>query len=357
MLNDDRGSTRAGTAVAKRVAAVGASRMAKTAAAALGGQFWFWLVVGLLLFIPLLLALVSAFLSVFTASSTNNSGSQEAIGEIQGVKYADIINEAAARYGVDPALIAAVAKAESNFNPKAGSQAGARGVMQVMPFNAKGANLWDPRENIFRGTEILSSHIKKYDGDLEKALAAYNAGPGAVSKYNGIPPYKETQAYVPKVMKYYKQYQPLVKNGKLELASGSLKGLSPAENYPYKNASTSGVDRWKFYNRQCTSFVAWRLNDAGIEFHNFMKGGRFGNAENWAKNARKIGFKVNKTPKPGAVAQWDAGAFGHSYWGHVAYVTQVDGAKVTIEEYNYKRFRFSRRVILAHHVSNYIHFE
>nr|WP_245891291.1 CHAP domain-containing protein [Desmospora activa] len=141
-----------------------------------------------------------------------------------------------------------------------------------------------------------------------------------------------------------------------QLVIGDRVAGGSGDQYPYKEANTSGVDPWGFYIRQCTSFVAWRLNDAGIEFHNTMRGGRFSNAENWDDNARELGVKVNNKPAVGAVAQWDAGAFGHSNLGHVAYVVEVDGDRITIEEYNYEPYSFSKRSIPASQVSNFIHF-
>ena len=138
--------------------------------------------------------------------------------------------------------------------------------------------------------------------------------------------------------------------------SGMVKG-SPHTAYPYRNASTSGVDAWAFYNRQCTSFVAWRLNDSGIKFHNHMKGGRFGNATNWDTNARRIGgIKVNKKPAPGAVAQWKSGNHASGF-GHVAYVTEVKGKDIVVEEYNRVPFVFTRRTVPADQPSNYLHFK
>lgn len=283
------------------------------------------------------------------------------VGTISSVEYADYINEAAQKYDVSPSLIAAVIQQESKFYPMAfNPRTEAAGLMQLIPGTAQEMgvkSVFNPKQNIMGGTKYLSLMLKKYKGDVQLALAAYNAGPGNVDKAGGIPDFAETKAYVPSVLKYKKKYDKLVKNGEIDFASGSLKGMSHHSKYPYKNASTSGVDAWKFYNRQCTSFVAWRLNDAGIKFSNYMKGGHFGNAENWARNAKKLGYKVNKTPKPGAVAQWDAFAFGHSGWGHVAYVTEIKGGKVTIEEYNYKKYNFSRREIPASQVSNYIHFK
>lgn len=125
---------------------------------------------------------------------------------IQG-KFATIIQEAARKYNVDPHLIQAVIRAESNFNPNATSSAGAMGLMQLMPATAASLGVtdpYDPKENIFGGTKFLSRLLQKYKHDVSLALAAYNAGPGAVDRYGGIPPYTQTQVYVHKVMQYYK---------------------------------------------------------------------------------------------------------------------------------------------------------
>ncbi len=124
-------------------------------------------------------------------------------------KYNDIISDASQTFGVDQSIIKAVIKAESNGNSKATSVASAKGLMQLIDSTAKDMgvkNVWDPKENIFGGTKYLSKLLKKFDGNLEKALAGYNAGPDAVEKYDGIPPYKETQKYVSKVINYIKQF-------------------------------------------------------------------------------------------------------------------------------------------------------
>jgi len=126
------------------------------------------------------------------------------------VPYADLIDRAARKYGIDPALIAAVAHAESGFNPRAGSNAGAKGVMQLMDATARGLGVsdsFDPAQNIDGGAKFLAGLLKQYNGNTSLALAAYNAGPGAVQKYGGIPPYEETQRYVPKVLGLLAQYQ------------------------------------------------------------------------------------------------------------------------------------------------------
>ena len=125
------------------------------------------------------------------------------------VPFAAEINAAAAKYGVDPALLAGVIKAESNFDPNAGSPAGAQGLTQLMPETAAGIGVdpSNPTEAIEGGARILSEHLKTFHGDVELALAAYNAGPGAVQQYGGIPPYAETQAYVPRVLGFASEFR------------------------------------------------------------------------------------------------------------------------------------------------------
>lgn len=117
-----------------------------------------------------------------------------------------LIKEAAARYQVDPRLVAAVAQTESGGNQEAVSPAGAVGVMQLMPETAAGlgVNPYDKRQNIEGGAKYLRQMMDTFGGDVQKAVAAYNAGPQAVKEYNGIPPYRETQDYVNKVLDIYR---------------------------------------------------------------------------------------------------------------------------------------------------------
>lgn len=165
---------------------------------------------------------VSAASSVDTASApaTGTSSSMELASASVSPDASDVSSklgcpdelqayfcEAAEKYDVDVALLESIAKAESNFTPSAKSSAGAIGIMQLMPATAKGLGVkdsYDAYENIMGGAKLISSLLDKYDGDTSLALAAYNAGSGNVEKYGGIPPFKETQNYVVKVLGYYK---------------------------------------------------------------------------------------------------------------------------------------------------------
>lgn len=129
-------------------------------------------------------------------------------GALQGVPYADLFSRAAARYDVDASLLAAVASVESNFNPGAVSPAGAQGLMQFMPATAQGlgVNALDPASAVDGAARYLKSLAQQF-GSTELALAAYNAGPGTVNRYGGIPPYAETQNYVRSVMSKAEAYR------------------------------------------------------------------------------------------------------------------------------------------------------
>jgi soluble lytic murein transglycosylase-like protein len=124
--------------------------------------------------------------------------------------YDDLIQTAAARYGVDAELVRAVIKAESDFNSVARSRKGAMGLMQLMPETArlhKVADAYDPSANVEGGVRHLRMLLDRYQGDLELTLAAYNAGSAAVEKHGGIPPFAETRDYVRRVLRFYDSYR------------------------------------------------------------------------------------------------------------------------------------------------------
>lgn len=124
--------------------------------------------------------------------------------------YRDIIRTQARTYGLEEALVKAVIKAESNYNPQSLSNKGAQGLMQLIPDTARLMNVrdpFDPAENIRGGSNYLRLMLDRFNGNLDLALAAYNAGPNAVIRHGGIPPYTETREYVQRVRRYLEQYR------------------------------------------------------------------------------------------------------------------------------------------------------
>ncbi len=124
-------------------------------------------------------------------------------------QYRRFINEAARRHGISKALLKAIIKVESDYNPRAVSRKGAKGLMQIMPENFDVCDIenpFDPRQNIMGGTRFLKKLLERFGGDLTKAVAAYNAGAGAVERCNGIPPFEETRNYVSRVLRLYRRY-------------------------------------------------------------------------------------------------------------------------------------------------------
>jgi soluble lytic murein transglycosylase-like protein len=141
------------------------------------------------------------------AMSASTSSTSVASGS---VPYAQQIEAAASKYGIDPAVVKGLIKQESGFNPNAGSPAGAQGLTQLMPGTAASlgvTNVHDPAQSIDGGAHYLKMQLDRFGGDYSKALAAYNAGPGAVQRYGGVPPYSETQNYVKNVLAFAQQYR------------------------------------------------------------------------------------------------------------------------------------------------------
>ncbi|MGA9874270.1 MAG: lytic transglycosylase domain-containing protein, partial [Solirubrobacteraceae bacterium] len=153
----------------------------------------------------------SALQAATTADSTPTGASVEGTTDsgASSSEYDPLIEQAAARYGVNPAILHGLIQQESDFNPAAQSSAGATGLTQLMPGTAASlgvVNPLDPAESIEGGARYLSQLTTQFGGNTADALAAYNAGPGAVQQYGGVPPYAETQSYVSKVLGYAEAY-------------------------------------------------------------------------------------------------------------------------------------------------------
>ena len=132
------------------------------------------------------------------------------VSQAPGTDLRRLAEDASRRYGLDPALVLAVVAVESGFRPEAVSSKGAQGLMQLMPRTAAALGVQDPldpEQNLDAGVRHLEALIKLYGGDLRRALAAYNAGQGAVERHGGVPPYRETRAYVKRVLARYRAKQ------------------------------------------------------------------------------------------------------------------------------------------------------
>jgi soluble lytic murein transglycosylase-like protein len=157
--------------------------------------------------------LASATAATAAPAATTASAGLMATGASElpaGTPFASEITAAAKKHGIDPALLAGLVKQESGFNPNAGSPAGARGLTQLMPGTAAGlgvTNVLDPIQSLDGGAKYLRQQLDAFGGDVTRALAAYNAGPGAVQRYGGVPPYAETQNYVRIVQANAAQYR------------------------------------------------------------------------------------------------------------------------------------------------------
>jgi soluble lytic murein transglycosylase-like protein len=141
------------------------------------------------------------------------------------IPFGRLIHEKSEKYGVDPALVAAVIEQESHFRPRARSHVGATGLMQLMPRTGRwmGArNLYDPEQNIDAGVKYIKYLDGRFKGDLTKTLAAYNAGEGNVEKYRGVPPFRETRQYVQKVMQNYDKRTRQLEKFQSEQLGGSI---------------------------------------------------------------------------------------------------------------------------------------
>lgn len=145
-----------------------------------------------------------------STAATATTATPTTLGGGAPTQYDAQITAAATKYSIDPALLKGLIRQESNFNPSARSGAGAQGLTQLMPGTAASLGVTDatdPAQAIEGGAKYLKAQLDRFGGDASKALAAYNAGPGAVAKFGGVPPYAETQNYVTKVLGYAAEYR------------------------------------------------------------------------------------------------------------------------------------------------------
>ena len=154
--------------------------------------------------------------SISHSLADEDAGGHSVYGALSGYMnkkeqlFHPIIIQVSIRHQIDPALVKAIIMAESGYNPKAISKRGAKGLMQLMPSTAQALgveDIFNPKQNISGGVRYFKQLVKKFDGDIKLALAAYNAGSRNVRQYQGIPPFKSTQYYVKKVFKYYQLYK------------------------------------------------------------------------------------------------------------------------------------------------------
>ncbi|HET9096141.1 MAG TPA: lytic transglycosylase domain-containing protein [Candidatus Baltobacteraceae bacterium] len=180
-------------AVTRRIAEITGQRMAPAPTQAPGASSF--------------ASMVSAAMNGDAAQPPGASGGPDPIAP---AKIDQIVGANAGAWGVDPALVKAIIANESGFDASATSKTGAQGLMQLEPGTAAGlgvSNAYDPAQNIWGGTRYIRGLLDRFHGDLRLAVAAYNAGPGAVEKYGGVPPYAETQAYVENVLDSYQKYK------------------------------------------------------------------------------------------------------------------------------------------------------
>ena len=181
------------------------------------------------------------------------------------VEYDSIILKQSVKQKLDPALVHAVIRAESNYNHLAVSHANAEGLMQLIPATAKRFNVkdsFDPEQNITGGTKYLRWLFKRFNGDIRLTLAGYNAGEGNVDKYNGIPPFRETQNYVKKVMRFYRVFKGLPPIQERKFKLNKKKAKSSKKNQMQRAINLLALDRsYKSKNKAVPAHEISRINE------------------------------------------------------------------------------------------------
>lgn len=292
--------------------------------------------------IAAMLAVLGVLLAVMGAFLGSNA-SESTVSGVPAEYEADVIRAGSICQVVTPSIIAAQIDQESNWNPKAGSSAGAQGIAQFMPSTWASAgkdgdgdgkaDIWNPHDAIWsQGNYMcnLASQVEtakksgKLTGDtLQLTLAAYNAGLGNVMKYGGIPPFTETKNYVTRIIGLAQSKYTASVGGDSGPTVGTLSPKLVMSDGYHVNIEAMGLHYARFpdYDTyQCTWWAAMRRNQIGKPVDAHM-----GNGAQWNDTAARLGYKVSNSPKPGDVMCFEGGVLGSDgYYGHVAVVEQVN---------------------------------
>lgn len=292
-------------------------------------------IAAMLAVLGVLLAVMGAFLG--------SSASESTVSGVPAEYEADVIRAGSICQVVTPSIIAAQIDQESNWNPKAGSSAGAQGIAQFMPSTWASAgkdgdgdgkaDIWNPHDAIWsQGNYMcgLASQVEtakksgRLTGDtLQLTLAAYNAGLGNVMKYGGIPPFTETKNYVTRIIGLAQSKYTASVGGDSGPTVGTLSPKLVMSDGYHVNIEAMGLHYARFpdYDTyQCTWWAAMRRNQIGKPVDAHM-----GNGAQWNDTAARLGYKVSNSPKPGDVMCFEGGVLGSDgYYGHVAVVEQVN---------------------------------
>lgn len=201
----------------------------------------------------------------------SSAKASDSTSDAENMTLSEIFLKASETYGVDVELLKAVAKQESGFDANATSSSGAMGIMQLMPATAESLGVTDaynPYQNIMGGAKLLSNLLNKYNGDMSLALAAYNAGSGNVDKYGGIPPFEETQNYVPKVLGYYAEGVAIPSDK--DLSASGINYTKTAETLKTALSQFSQYESYEFFLKELENEMNVTSADSSTAYESLL---------------------------------------------------------------------------------------